>query len=85
MTQPPAPPADPRPPFSKPGLILFAVYLALYAGFIYLCAFRLDWMKRPGLGGVNHATWYGFSLIVAAFVMALLYMFLARGETEERS
>lgn len=81
----PAPPVDPRPAYSKPGLFLFAIYLALYGGFIYLCAFRLDWMRRPGLGGVNHATWYGFTLIVAAFLMALLYMFLSRKEAEDRS
>jgi uncharacterized membrane protein (DUF485 family) len=66
------------------GLWLFALYLALYAAFVYLSAFRNDFMARPVLGGVNLAVVYGFGLIFAAFVLAVLYMLLCRDEETER-
>ena len=59
------------------GLILFLVYILLYAAFVYLSAFRLDIMKRE-IAGVTLAVLYGFGLIVAAFVLALLYMLICR-------
>ena len=58
------------------GLILFAIYLALYAGFVALNAFDPERMGKPFLAGVNLAVIYGMVLIVAAFVLALIYMFL---------
>jgi uncharacterized membrane protein (DUF485 family) len=61
------------------GLVLFAIYLALYGGFIALAAFAPDRMGKPFLGGINLAVCYGMVLIVAAFVLALIYMSLARG------
>ena len=67
---------------ARMGLVLFFGYLALYGGFIYLSAFRRDVMARPSVGGVNLAIVYGFALIVAAFVLAVLYMFLCRREPE---
>lgn len=60
------------------GLVLFAVYLALYGGFVLLSAFAPDLMDRTPLFGVNVAVLYGFVLIVAAFVLALLYGWLCR-------
>ena len=66
------------------GLWLFALYLALYAAFVYLSAFRNDLMARPVLGGVNLAVVYGFGLIFAAFVLAVLYMVLCRDEETQR-
>jgi uncharacterized membrane protein (DUF485 family) len=88
----PPDPAPPRPARhrsqnawdynARVGLVLFAVYLALYGGFIYLSAFRRDVMARPSVGGMNLAIVYGFALIVAAFVLAVLYMFLCRPEVE---
>jgi uncharacterized membrane protein (DUF485 family) len=60
------------------GLILFVIYLALYAGFMVLSAFAPERMGRPFLGGVNLAIVYGFGLIVAALVLALVYMALCR-------
>lgn len=60
------------------GLILFAVYVALYAGFMALSAFRPAAMSKPFLGGANLAVVYGFALIVAALVLALLYMRICR-------
>jgi uncharacterized membrane protein (DUF485 family) len=83
MSAEPSPTELPRA--SGLGLALFAVYLVLYGGFIALCAFNLEWMGRKGPLGLNHATLYGFGLIVAAFVLALIYMAAARHGAEERA
>ncbi|HEY8548837.1 MAG TPA: DUF485 domain-containing protein, partial [Vicinamibacterales bacterium] len=56
---------------------LFAIYLALYLGFMLLTAFDFPFMARTPFGGVNLAVLYGFGLIGAALVVALLYMWLA--------
>jgi uncharacterized membrane protein (DUF485 family) len=60
------------------GLILFAIYCVIYAIFVGLCTFSLEFMSRPFIGGVNLAIWYGFGLIGAAFVMAAIYLYLCR-------
>ncbi|REJ68395.1 MAG: DUF485 domain-containing protein [Planctomycetota bacterium] len=60
------------------GLTLFTIYLLLYSGFVFLNAFRADLMERTPVAGVNLAVLYGFVLIIVAFVLALLYGFLAR-------
>lgn len=60
------------------GLVLFAVYVALYAGFMALSAFRPAAMSKPFVGGANLAVVYGFALIGAALVLALIYMGLCR-------
>ncbi|QDV44108.1 hypothetical protein Enr13x_39700 [Stieleria neptunia] len=62
------------------GLWLFAVYLVLYLGFVFLSAFAADVMERPVLAGLNLAIVYGFGLIVGALVMALLYGVLCKSE-----
>ncbi len=86
-SDPPAPP--PAPPGvtdifhsaaetrnARIGLRLFTLYVALYAGFMWLSAFRPTLMGRPALGGLNVAIVYGFGLIAAAFVLAIVYMWL---------
>ena len=60
------------------GLGLFAVYLVLYGGFMALSAFAPQWMSATRIGGINLAVWYGLTLIVGAFVLALVYMALVR-------
>lgn len=60
------------------GLLLFAVYVALYAGFMGLSAFEPQLMSKTPFGGVNLAIIYGFGLIVAALVLALIYVRLCR-------
>ena len=55
------------------GLILFFIYLAFYAGFVLLAAFSPATMERTPAAGVNLAIWYGFGLIAAALVLALIY------------
>ena len=58
------------------GLQLFAVYFVVYAGFVVVNAFRPDWMEKTPLAGINVAILYGFSLIVGALVMSLIYGWL---------
>jgi len=60
------------------GLLLFAVYLVLYGGFVLLAAFSPQTMDARPLAGVNLAIWYGFGLIVAAIVLALGYGWACR-------
>jgi uncharacterized membrane protein (DUF485 family) len=55
------------------GLILFAIYLVLYGGFVVLNAFFPASMEATPLAGVNLAIWYGLGLIVAALGLALVY------------
>ena len=63
------------------GLKLFAVYLALYGGFVFLNAFSAETMESTPFAGVNVAILYGFGLIIAAIVMSLIYGALCRHET----
>jgi uncharacterized membrane protein (DUF485 family) len=60
------------------GLILFAVYVVFYGGFVLLSALRPDVMASRPFGGVNLAILYGFGLIIAALILALIYMTLCR-------
>ena len=43
-----------------------------------LSAFQPELMSKPFAGGANLAVVYGFALIVAALVLALIYMRLCR-------
>jgi uncharacterized membrane protein (DUF485 family) len=63
---------------TRMGVILFIVYVLFYGGFMALSAFSPDTMSMPFLAGVNLAVVYGFSLIVAALVLALIYMKVCR-------
>src|SRR5688572_12591355 len=73
---------DPRAVFAsrnaRYGLVLFFAYLLLYAGFMYLAAFRPDVMASTPFGGTNLAILYGIGLILAAIVLSLVYMVLCR-------
>jgi uncharacterized membrane protein (DUF485 family) len=63
---------------ARNGLILFAIYVILYLGFMFLNAFEPQRMQQPVWAGVNLAIVYGMGLIVAALVLALVYMLLCR-------
>ncbi len=67
------------------GLILFAVYLLLYGGFVMLNAFSPQTMEVTPIAGVNLAILYGFALIVAALVLALTYGWLCRPTDDDAS
>lgn len=62
------------------GLVLFAIYLLLYGGFVLLNTFAPQTMEATPFAGINLAILYGFGLIVAALVMALLYGVLCTAE-----
>ncbi|MFM7205845.1 MAG: DUF485 domain-containing protein [Planctomycetaceae bacterium] len=68
---------------SRLGLFLFWIYVALYGGFMALVLVRPDLLSRRPFGGVNLAILYGMGLIVAAFVLAVIYMLLRAGHREE--
>lgn len=56
------------------GLILFAVYVVFYGGYMVLSAFWPEVMSWDVLAGVNLAVTYGFALIGIALVLALIYL-----------
>jgi uncharacterized membrane protein (DUF485 family) len=60
------------------GLVLFAIYLVAYIGFVVLASTSQEFMKRAALGGVNVAVLYGIGLIVGALVVSIVYMLLCR-------
>ena len=64
------------------GMALFVVYLALYLGFVLINAFAAEWMEVTTLGGLNLALVYGFGLILAALLLALVYGWLCRSEPD---
>ena len=64
------------------GLIFFAIYAAVYAGFIGVCTFDYEAMGKPVFDGINLAIVYGMTLILLAIVMAVIYMLLAKNEPE---
>ena len=64
------------------GILLFVVYVHFYAGFMILSAFNPAIMSTPVLGGLNLAIVYGFLLIAAALVLALIYMMLCKKSSQ---
>ena len=65
------------------GLALFAIYLIIYAAFVYFCAFRANVMARE-IGGINLAVLYGMGLIIAAFLLAMLYSALCKRNNDDK-
>jgi uncharacterized membrane protein (DUF485 family) len=59
------------------GLVLVGVYLAVYAGFVVLNAFLPQVMESRVIG-ISLAVVYGLALIIAAFVLAVVYAWLCR-------
>ncbi len=71
---------------ARRGLILFVIYLVLYASFVFVNIFSPDTMGNTSvagisLGGPNLAIVTGMGLIFAAFILALIYMRLTRQAT----
>ena len=62
------------------GLVLFAIYFVMYASFVGITVYDYRILGRPALMGLNLAIVYGFGLIIAAFVMAVIYMVMCRKE-----
>jgi uncharacterized membrane protein (DUF485 family) len=55
------------------GVILFFVYLFVYAGFVFIGVFYPTLMGVSALAGLNLAFVYGMGLIVLAIIMGLVY------------
>lgn len=62
----------------KLGLWMFSFYLLLYGGFIVINVVNPKLMSID-IGSLNLAIVYGFSLIIIALIMALIYNFLSAG------
>lgn len=58
---------------SRLGLALFAVYTVFYASFVFVNAFAPQWADWIVFSGLNLAVVWGISLIVLAFVLAMIY------------
>jgi len=71
------------PKANRTGLVLFAIYLLAYAGFMYLAAFKSSKLAEEVLAGVNLAVVYGMTLIVGAFVLAVVYLFAPVNEPKD--
>ena len=76
-------PAEARDPVAERfnarlGLLLFGIYLAGYATYVLVNAFRPAVMDEVVFRGVNLAVASGMALIVGALVLALLYAALCR-------
>ena len=65
---------------ARRGLLFFGVYLVLYLSFVLVNAFAPSLMERTPIAGLNAAILSGFGLIVAAFVMAMVYGFVCVAE-----
>ena len=64
------------------GMILFLLYFVVYGGFVSLSAFWPEVMASEAFLGVNVAIIYGFSLIILALILALLYSWLCRKKAD---
>ena len=68
---------------TKLGLRFFAVYGVLFAGFVLINTFAPQLMKVKVLLGLNLAVIYGFTLILAAIIMGLIYNALCTKKEDE--
>jgi len=75
MSSTPPPARTVRGRNARLGLWLFSIYCILYAGFMGLTAFSFETLAKP-VAGVNWAILYGMGLIVAALLLAVVYMIL---------
>ncbi len=74
-TSSPAPASPAAHHNARWGLILFAIYVVLYGGFVALATIDYAVLKTR-FGGVNIAIAYGFGLIFSAILLAVVYTFL---------
>jgi uncharacterized membrane protein (DUF485 family) len=58
---------------SRLGIFLFLLYCVLYFGFVLANTFQPQWMELRPFLGLNLSITYGFGLILAAFILALIY------------
>ena len=68
---------------SRIGLVLFLFYLLLYGGFVLINTFSPKTMEATPIAGVNVAILYGFGLIIAAFLLAIIYGVLCKSAGDD--
>ncbi len=64
---------------TKLGLVLFAFYSLVYAGFVGINVINQKLMSTQICCGLNLAVIYGFGLIILAIVMGLIYNHICTG------
>jgi uncharacterized membrane protein (DUF485 family) len=69
---------------SRYGLVLFAVYLLFYGGFVAVNAIAPESMEATILSGLNVAVVYGFALIFGAVLLSAVYGFLCGDASRSR-
>lgn len=74
-----------QPQHSKLGLQLFTIYTLFYAGFVLVNAFVPSWSEWAPFGGLNLAIWWGFGLILFAFVLSMIYGLFASDPAENEA
>ena len=62
------------------GMGMFVLYLLLYLGFMGIAVYDYELFGIVSVGGVNVAILYGVGLIVAALILAMIYMLLCKPE-----
>jgi uncharacterized membrane protein (DUF485 family) len=65
------------------GIVLFAIYGTIYAGFVLINALVPEVMAVIVFFGLNLAVVYGFGLIILAIVMGLIYNWLCTKKEDE--
>lgn len=63
---------------TKLGIILFFIYLIIYAGFVFIGTVYPQVLGFKVISGLNLAYVYGMGLIVLAGVMGLIYNFFCK-------
>ena len=63
---------------SRLGVWMFLLYALFYVGFVAINLYNPLLMERIMVFGLNLATVYGFSLIIGALLLALIYDRLCR-------
>jgi uncharacterized membrane protein (DUF485 family) len=66
---------DSIPKKTRLGIILFFVYLLVYAGFVIIGTMYPKMLGLTALAGLNLAFVYGMGLIILAVVMGIIYHF----------
>lgn len=68
---------------SRLGIWMFLFYSLFYAGFVVINLTNPLWMEINVFLGMNLATVYGFVLIIAAFILALVYDWFCRRKEQQ--
>jgi uncharacterized membrane protein (DUF485 family) len=69
---------DAAPYKSRLGVWMFLLYAVFYVGFVAINLYSPLLMEQTVVFGLNLATVYGFSLIIGALILALIYDRLCR-------